>query len=487
MEKLQCKNCMAPLERDGQSDVLVCPFCGTRYKLRTGPANRNRVPEVLQDGVGRGAVALIPSILQNAGGACFISTYVPEGWNIRCGGSPQGYGDPARDGAHLTTTMGHPGEKAFIIARSSQSVRHVEPSVLNRNGARQLNLAGVQFGGGGLEGTTRSAAEYDDEMVLDVLKGASLRLLREEDADEEEKKRQEQILSGCRMNGFTAGADWKRRYYQVTLPDGKRVNAAAECRIVTLEQGQPGGGLAAGAAGGGIPGFRQGFQGQRTAFGMPGQGRTGGFLGGLQDALQKGMQRMQEALRQRFWEVQYELLFIADEDYAGEAWKEFLKVRSTLQYLPSFEQYKARERQVVAGCIQQMAADRAASQQRRAQMMMDTQQHIHDTMSSMQQSASASHDRVAGMWSESMRSGGSGGYGGPGNISSQDVIRNRYSEMIRETDTYYGNDGEIYEVSTDYDRLYQGNRDQDSFIGTSGTAWEPGADYDELKKTNGRY
>ena len=120
-------------------------------------------------------------------------------------------------------------------------------------------------------------------------------------------------------------------------------------------------------------------------------------------------------------------------------------------------------------------------------MMMDTQQSIHDTMSSMQQSASASHDRVAGMWSDAMRSGGSGGYGGPGNISSQDVIRNRYSEMIRETDTYYGNDGEIYEVSTDYDHLYQGNRDQDSFIGTSGTAWEPGADYDELKKTNGRY
>ena len=471
MKKLQCSNCTAPIEWDGQSEMVICPYCGTKYRMQRASATRNAAPEVLHDCVGRGKVALIPSMLANTGNACFVSTYVPEGWVIRCGGSPQGYGDPARDGAHITTTIGHPQERAFFIARSGQTVRHVEPSIMNRTGARYLNTAGVMYGtGGGLEGTCRSAAEYEDEMVLEVLKGASLKLLREEDADESEKKLAEQIISGFSMQGYTATVDWKRRYYLVTLPDGKKVNAAAETRIVAYEQGNAGGGMFGG------------FQGML---------QNGGMFGGLQGMIQNGMKRMQSAFRQRFWEVQYELLFLANADYAREAWPEFVKVRSSFQYLPAFEQYKAGERQVVMQCINQMAADRAASEQCKAGIMMDAQNHIHNTMSSMQQSASATNDRVAGMWSDAMRTSGSfgGGYGqgGYGSVSSQDAVTNRYSEMIKETNTYYGNDGNVYEASTEFDNIYQGNRDQDSFVGTSDTTWDPGVDFDELKRTDGKY
>ena len=205
------------------------------------------------------------------------------------------------------------------------------------------------------------------------------------------------------------------------------------------------------------------------------------------------MKKVQNALRQRFWEVQYELLFVADTDIANACLPEFHKVRTTIQYLPAFEQYRQKNLQVVHQCLQQMVLDQQASNERRMQMMMDTQQHIHGTMSEMQASASASHDRVASQWSNYMggSAGGSGGYGDAGGfgpaVSSMDRVRNLQSEAIREVDTSYGNDGKVYEASTSYDNVYQGNKDHDSFAGTSGTTWDPGTDFDQLNKTNGNY
>ena len=524
MEQLKCRACGAPLTWDGTSDLVVCPYCGMRYHMR--PAGQGGSGGVLSDGVGHGTVADIPCILQGAGGACFVRCYVPSGWKVQCGGSGQNYGDPARDGAHITTTMGAPGDKAFIVIRSGQTVRHIEPSMLNGNGRRHLNLMGATVvGGGGMEGTTRTAGEYDDEMVPAIFPGAQLELLREEDAGEEERQINAQILSAYTNQGAKASVDWKRRYYLAVLPDGKRVNAAAETRIVSYEPPSAMGqfadafGHASAGAGQQQEAFGQHagsfserlskaasdlFGGREPAgmFRNPAAGAFGN-LGGLSDmlksgakglsgALGNGMRRMQQALIPRFWEVQYELLFLADEDCAREMYPEFLKVRKTLQFLPAFEQFKAHERQVVLQCQQQMMADRAASQQRMMNTMQETQSYIHNVQSDMMASNAASHDRVAAQWSDYMRNSGPAAYGGGmgmsgGGTDTMDRVRNMWSETIKETNTYYGNDGKVYEASTAYDRVYQGNQDQDSFVGTEGTAWEPGVDYDELKRTNGDY
>ena len=482
MEKIQCSNCMAPLTWDGYAELLTCPYCGSRFDMREHIRTRSRGgAEVLEDGIGRGNVALIPSIVQDAYGTCFLSCYVPAGWPVRCGNSGPDFGDPSRDGVHLSTTMMRPDEKAFIVIRTKQTVRHVEPSFLNGNGQRRLNLAGVQYGQGGMEGTQRSAAEYDDEMFRYVFRDSPpvLRLLKEEDADETEQKTQRQLLGMYQSQGFTASADWKRRWYLLQHPDGRQQNAVAETRIVSFERMNP-----MGSMGGGL------FQGTGN-----GAGAAGGLFGGggrLSELLQSGVKKMQDAFRQRFWEVQYELLFIADTDVSNACLTDFFKVRSTLQYLPAFEQYRQKNLRIVQNSLQQMIADRAASNERRMQMMMDTQRHIHGTMSEMQASASASHDRTAANWSAYMGGSGAGapgmgpgGYGSP--VSSMDRVRNLQSEAIREVDTYYGNDGNIYEASTSYDHVYQGNQDQDSFVGTSGTSWNPGVDFDELNKTGGNY
>ena len=465
MEQIKCEGCGAPINWDGCSQIVQCPYCGMRYQMRpAGPAGG----QVLSDGVGRGAVAQIPCIMQGAGGACFLSTYVPSGWRIQCGGSAQGYGDPARDGAHITTTMVAPGDRAFIVLRSGQTVRHVEPSMLNGNGQRHLNLAGATVvGGGGLEGTTRTAAEYDDEMLPAIFPGVQLQLLGEEKADEKEQALEQQLMAMYRSQGVDPSVDWKRRYYLAQLPNGKQMNAAAETRIVSYEMPSAGSNITQGLA------TRSGFA---------------GLLG-------KGLQRMQQALTPRFWEVQYELLFLAEPDCAKAVYQEFLKVRKTFQFLPAFEQFKDRERQVVLQCQQQMMADRAASQQRMMSKMQETQNYIHGVQSDMIQSSAASHDRVAAGWSDYMRNSGPGAYGGPmgysqgvsGGVDSMDRVRNMWAETIKETNTYYGNDGKVYEASTAYDHVYQGNEDQDSFIGTQGTAWDPGVSYDDLKRTDGNY
>ena len=468
VKTLQCKNCTAPLNWDGVSDIVVCPYCGSRYTMRD-PSRMTDTGEVLRDGIGRGTIAAVPNIMQDAHGASFLKCYVPKGWQVRTGGSGPNYGDPDRDGVHVSTTMGAPDDRAFIIIRSQQTVRHVDPSFMNPRGERRMNLMGVMAaptaGGGGLEGATRTAAEYEDEMVLTVEKNAQLTLLKEEDADEKERQTQAQILSAYAAQGMQAAADWKRRYYTVVLPDGNRWNAVAETRIISYEQPTMTGQMANGL-------------GER--FGQAFSGRLGGILG-------NGMRRMQNALRQRFWAVQYELLMIAREDAANAAFKDFMKVRSTVQYLPAFEQFRQQSIQYVMQCRGQMAADRAASNQRRMAMMMDTQREIHNTMDSMNASTAASNERVARGWSDVIR-GDYGSAGSPaGNVSSMDRVRNGWSEMIKETNTFYGNDGNVYEASTSYDHVYQGNQDQDTFIGTSGTSWEPGVDFDELNKTNGNY
>ena len=192
-------------------------------------------------------------------------------------------------------------------------------------------------GGGGLEGTRRSAAEYCDEMLPAIYPGVQLQLLGEDNADEAEQRLQQQILTNYRNQGMNAEADWKRRYYLAIMPDGKRMNAAAETRIVSWKQGSQGGMF------GGQPGMFGGGAQQGGQTGMPGAGQ-GGMFGGFQNQAAQGgllgaglqfLQRMQQSLIPRFWEVQYELLFLADEDCAKAVYPEFNKVRKSFRFLAS--------------------------------------------------------------------------------------------------------------------------------------------------------
>ena len=55
MEQLICQACGAKLNWDGVSDLVTCPYCGSRFNLR--PRTQGAGDEVLRDGIGRGTVA----------------------------------------------------------------------------------------------------------------------------------------------------------------------------------------------------------------------------------------------------------------------------------------------------------------------------------------------------------------------------------------------------------------------------------------------
>jgi hypothetical protein len=106
----------------------------------------------------------------------------------------------------------------------------------------------------------------------------------------------------------------------------------------------------------------------------------------------------------------------------------------------------------------QMAADRAASWDRRRAIIQDKNNYTSNVMHQMMADNAASHNRVA----------------------------NLNSEMIRGVNTYYGSDG-VVEASTMYDHVYQHNQNPDIYAAQVGHYFTPGVDFTELKKTNGDY
>ena len=65
-QQLICQACGAKLNWDGVSDLVTCPYCGSRFNLR--PRTQGAGDEVLRDGIGRGTVAQIPSVQADARG-----------------------------------------------------------------------------------------------------------------------------------------------------------------------------------------------------------------------------------------------------------------------------------------------------------------------------------------------------------------------------------------------------------------------------------
>ena len=89
MEQLLCKACGAKLNWDGVSDLVTCPYCGSRFSLR--PRAQEAEDEVLRDGTGRGTVVRIPfsktaDLKEVVTVALLIQGSVSATTNVTCGG-----------------------------------------------------------------------------------------------------------------------------------------------------------------------------------------------------------------------------------------------------------------------------------------------------------------------------------------------------------------------------------------------------------------
>ena len=163
------------------------------------------------------------------------------------------------------------------------------------------------------------------------------------------------------------------------------------------------------------------------------------------------------------------MIGITDGSVYDAMLKEFERVDETTDYLPVVQQIIAEmnafvenEKMRVAGIVNnaqmKMAADRAASWERRSAIIQDTNNYTSNIMHQMMDDNAASHNRVA----------------------------NLNSEMIRGVNTYYGSD-RIVEASTMYDHVYQYGPDPNVFAAQRGDYFTPGVDFTELNRTNGDY
>ena len=164
------------------------------------------------------------------------------------------------------------------------------------------------------------------------------------------------------------------------------------------------------------------------------------------------------------------LIFAAPDEQFDELRDQFEHVRSSIELGYDFERYKAQvqgyleqhqmiNQQITANAMANMAAEQAASWDRRSAIIRETNDYTTNVMHEMQASTAATHDRVA----------------------------NLHSEMLRETNVYYGTDGRLVEADIGYDHVYQYQPDQDWLLGVEGDWLTPGVDFTELGRADGRY
>lgn len=446
MDQIICPRCGASVHWDGYSKIVKCEFCETEYAMHprdTGNRMRQGMPEYGDGTVVPMTIYGDPMIRDRM----FMKAYVPSGWRITTGTIERFdmMGTPLVPGFRLDA----PDKKTFILFRGEAKYKHIEPGMMTQHLQDKLDFGThnpVSPSFYRLK-TYMNAQEYCDKMAAEDSGLPGLTLSDEKRADSAELDRQQKIIANNRQAGFaTVMPEWMRRTYTGRTVSGEEMKVVAETRIVLNSRNQ------------------LGQMGESLKERSTGSG--GGFLSGLVNRVAGAVANSMDF---RIWEVQYELVMVTPASCYEAMLKEFEQVDETTDYLPAVQQIIAEmnafvesEKMRVAGIVNnaqmQMAAERAASWDRRSAIIQDTNNYTSNIMHQMINDNAASHNRVA----------------------------NLNSEMIRGVNTYYGSD-RIVEASTMYDHVYQYGPDPNVFAAQRGDYFTPGVDFTELNRTNGDY
>ena len=446
MDQIICPRCGASVHWDGYSKIVKCEFCETEYAMHprdTGNRMRKDMPEYGDGTVVPMTIYGDPMIRDRM----FMKAYVPSGWRITTGTIERFdmMGTPLVPGFRLDA----PDKKTCILFRGEAKYKHIEPGMMTQHLQDKLDFGThnpVSPSFYRLK-TYMNAQEYCDKMAAEDSGLPGLILSDEKRADSAELDRQQKIIANNRQAGFaTVMPEWMRRTYTGRTVSGEEMKVVAETRIVLNSRNQ------------------LGQMGESLKERSTGSG--GGFLSGLVNRVAGAVANSMDF---RIWEVQYELVMVTPASCYEAMLKEFEQVDETTDYLPAVQQIiaemnafveseKMRGAGIVNNAQMQMAAERAASWDRRSAIIQDTNNYTSNIMHQMINDNAASHNRVA----------------------------NLNSEMIRGVNTYYGSD-RIVEASTMYDHVYQYGQDPNVFAAQRGDYFTPGVDFTELNRTNGDY
>ena len=426
MRVLQCTQCGAPLEWDGNSKIVRCSYCGAEFLMHPREEKARNGRNGDKTGIPMGYIQGT-----NFQGLCPIESYVPAGWSYGCTiASSEYYGDMSANPIVVEARYSSPDGKALIIYRSSNPYTDRRLSSMPPLPSAPMIDAMVS---NMRVGTPFDAKSYCDFIVQRDIQVKQGRAIKEESADREELGRWETIRKNYEGQGFSdVRCDWTRKTYSVVNAEGRPKTVCAETRVVDLRRRQQ------------VP--------------------MGGLFGGM-------MNRMAQTFEEHFWETQYELILAADPDVYDAVFPEYMKINLSLQIRPEFEQMRQfflqaiqREMAVANQAMAQMAADRMASWDRMSQTIQDTHNYTMGVMHEMQANTAATHDRVANLHSEAIRG-----------VNTYYTGNNGYGEPS------------VVEADVKWDHVYQNATRPTEFVATRDFMLENGVDFEELKRTNGNY
>ena len=480
MKQLTCTSCGATLEWDGRATVVECRFCGARFAMR-GAEAAGETSDWRAAALRGGCVADRPCLGPCLGdpddtGAVYYRSWLPQGWNYQVFLPSHLYfgasaGSPFVPGIHIAS----PDGRSSIEHITTNAYR--DPTGMAVGPFAQMGLAGGMMGGMGgmtpgngqigLDGLIHypnsvmdprdfvrlrpfvDAPDYCDEVALRAqLEG--VQVIGQADQDDFARQRMESVLSQApEQLRQSIWYRWFRRTYR-GLRAGEPVIMVVETQVST-----------------------NGWNVSHQAPQQPVQqapsglfGRMAAMMGGV---AQQAMSSMAQANMPRLWNTDYELVMIAPEAQAQEVFEEYDRVRHSIELGRDFAQGQAAVERVIMQTMQQanstfanaqaqMAADRAASWDRRAAIIADTNAYTTNVMRQMNASNAATNERVAQGW----------------------------SEAIRGVNSYVGADGRVVEADVRYDHVYQGvpgsQWGSDRYVATEGDWLEPCVDFVELPK-----
>lgn len=466
MRKLQCQSCGAVLDWDGIDEIITCPSCGMRYQMYQRSTEERARAAALKSG----CFAERPVLSGGDAGKVWYNAWLPKGWSYEVGCDP----DLFRHGASVATPF-----VPYILIFTPDRTCHVKHYTSNGymdpgsmslafgTPAGDVSIAGKgAMGGGGSNDPSSlglpsyirwrplvSASDYCDEIALLDGYCTVLSVMDEQiEMDDVVKGRIEQVKAS--VDDAVARSlwwDWRRKIYRAVHGDVGYV-VVAEAQITTSGFNLEDERLAAERA-------------QRR------QERAGTGLAGIFGAVADGLTQMAQPQSSlpRWWQTDYEAVFVCPSECFEELYPEYLKFISTLELGRDFKEYqdmmvafvaqsRAQAQGSVNNAMAQMAADRAASMDRRSEIMRDLSEHTSNVMHDMMDSNSASMDRVRNMQSEAI-----GGY-----------------------NVYQGNDGNLVRADIGFDHVYQGTGSySDTLVGVEGGWLEPGVDFVPLDKIDG--
>ena len=426
-------------------------------------------------------------------GKVYYNSWLPEGWDYDVDSDPQPYRYGASAGtpfvpyillvspdhtAHMkhytTNAYMDPGPGGMPNPAMNMSMLTGQPGTpMTPTG--DVTFAGKDPMAGGMQSNdpsclgipsfTRwrnilSASEYCDEIA--VLDGylSNIEVISEQnEMDQVAQERIEQVKKMIPdMAASSVCWDWCRKLYRGTHA-GSEFVIVCEAQVASsgfnIEEAQ-------------MNAERMAARAQKK---QQQQQQRSGFLSGLFNSIGDNFSQMTAPRSKlpRWWQTDYEAVFVCPTDQFEELYPHYQKFISTLSLGDDFKATQdmiaahiqneaSKARGVISNAQANIAAQRAASMQRRSAIIQETNDYTTGVMHDMMASNAASHDRSANMMSEMI-----GGY-----------------------NVYQGVDGSPIRADIGFDNVYQGTGAMsDVLIGTEGNWLEPGVDFVPLGKIEG--